>query len=112
MTDGFQCNKCIVIRIAPKNKQVRKTSYKLLGHTLDNVEASKYLGVTININLLWDRHIYNIVDKGNKTLGFIRRNLKDCTKPVKSAAYTAIVRPIVEYASTAWDPSNQTRSNP
>ena len=26
---------------------------------------------------------------------------------VKSAAYTAIVRPIVEYASTVWNPSNQ-----
>jgi hypothetical protein len=71
------------------------------------VEASKYLDVTININLSWDRHIDNIVGKWNKTLGFIRRNLKDCTKPVKSAAYTAIVRPIVEYASTVWDPSNQ-----
>jgi hypothetical protein len=56
------------------------------------VEASKYLGVTINNNLS--------LAKGNKTLGFIRRNLKDCTKPVKSAAYTAIVRPTVEYAST------------
>jgi hypothetical protein len=33
--------------------------------------------------------------------------LKDCTKPVKSAAYTAIVRSIVEYASTVWDHSNQ-----
>ena len=26
---------------------------------------------------------------------------------VNSAAYTAIVRPIVEYASTVWNPSNQ-----
>jgi hypothetical protein len=41
----------IVIRIAPKNKQVRQTSYKLHGRNLDNVEASKYLGVTINNNL-------------------------------------------------------------
>jgi hypothetical protein len=48
-----------------------------------------------------------MVGKGNKTLGFIRRNLKDCTKPVKSAAYTAIVRPTVEYASTIWDLSNK-----
>ena len=71
------------------------------------MEASKYLDVTININLSWDGHIDNIVGKGNKTVGFIRRNLKDCTKPVKSAAYTAIVRPTVEYASTVWDPSNQ-----
>ena len=89
---SFNAKKCIVIRIAPKNKQVRQTCYKLHGRNLDNVEASKYLGVTINNNLS--------LAKGNKTLGFIRRNLKDCTKPVKSAAYTAIVRPTVEYAST------------
>jgi hypothetical protein len=104
---SFNAKKCIVIRITPKNKQVRQTSYKLHGHTLDNVESSKYLGVTIDNNLSWDRHTDNIACKGNKMLGFIRRNLKDCTKPVKSEAYTAIVRPTVEYACTVWDPSNQ-----
>jgi hypothetical protein len=41
-------------------------------------------GVTISSNLTWDRHIDNTTGKGNKTLGFIRRNLKDCTKPVKA----------------------------
>jgi hypothetical protein len=72
---GFNAKKCIVIRIVPKNKQVRQTSYKLHGHTLDNAESSKYLGVTTNNKLSWDRHIDNIVGKGNKTLRFIRRNL-------------------------------------
>jgi hypothetical protein len=48
---SFNTKQCIVIRIAPKNKQVRQTSYKLHGRNLDNVEASKYLGVTINNNL-------------------------------------------------------------
>ena len=100
MTDAFQCRKMHCHQNSTKNKQVRQTSYKLHGHTLDNVEASKYQGVTININLSWDRHIDNIVGKGNKTLGFIRRNLKDCIKPVKSAANIAIVRPIAEYASS------------
>jgi hypothetical protein len=47
------------------------------------------------------------IGKGNKTLGFIRRNLKDCTKPVKSAAYTSMVRPTMEYASSVWDPTNR-----
>ena len=70
-----------------KKQTGEATSYKLHGHTLDNVEASKCLSVTINNNLSWDGHIDNIIGKGNKTLGFIRRNLKDCTKPVKSAAY-------------------------
>ena len=50
-----------------------------------------------------DKHIQNITNKGNKTLGFIRRNLRECTVPVKAVTYTAIVRPSLEYASTVWD---------
>ena len=42
--------------------------------------------------------------KANKTGGFLRRNLKDCSKKVRNAAYTALVRPTLEYACTAWDP--------
>ena len=80
---------------------------KLHGHTLDTVDASKYLGVTISNNLTWDRHIDNTIGKGNKTLGFIRRNLKDSTKPLKSTAYTSMVRPTMEYASSVWDPTNR-----
>jgi hypothetical protein len=34
-------------------------------------------------------------------------NLKDCTKPVKSAAYASMVRPTMEYASSVWDPTNR-----
>ena len=37
----------------------------------------------------------------------IRRNLWSCSKEVKSTAYTAMVRPILEYASSAWDPSSK-----
>ena len=37
-------------------------------------------------------------------LGFIRRNLRACRPPFKTAAYNAMVRPTLEYASTVWDP--------
>jgi hypothetical protein len=40
----------------------------------------------------------------NSSLGY---HLKDCTKPVKSAAYTSMVRPTMEYASSVWDPTNR-----
>jgi hypothetical protein len=83
---SLNAKKCQFIRITPKNRPPLPTTFKLHGHTLDTVDASNYLGVTISNNLTWDRHIDNTIGKGNKTLGFIRRNLKDCTKPVKSAA--------------------------
>ena len=40
----------------------------------------------------------------NRTLGFLRRNLFSCPQDVKEAAYKSLVRPILEYGSTVWDP--------
>ena len=42
--------------------------------------------------------------KASKALGFLRRNLNECTKEVKRTAYTTLARSIMEYASPAWDP--------
>ena len=35
---------------------------------------------------------------------FLRRNLFSCPQDVKEAAYKTLVRPILEYGSTVWDP--------
>ena len=85
-------------------KQTVTNQYQIHGHTLEVVDSSKYLGVTISEDLNWRKHIDDTVNKANKNLGFVRRNLSDCSAPVKSAAYTTIVRPILEYSSTVWDP--------
>ena len=84
-----------------------RTSYSLHGQTLEIADSSNYLGVTISDVLSWDRHIYQVAGKGNKTLGFLRCNFKDCTIPVKKATYTDMVRPALEFASTVWDPVTQ-----
>jgi hypothetical protein len=44
-----------------------------------------------------------MVSKGNKALGFIRRNVGSCPEEVKKQAYLAFVRPHLEYASSAWE---------
>ena len=75
------------------------TSYKLHCHTLDIVEASKYLGITISNNLTWDKHTNNTVGKGNRTLG-LGRKLKGCTKHENAAEYVFMIKPAVEYEYT------------
>ena len=40
----------------------------------------------------------------NRTLGFLRRNFFSCPQDVKEAAYKSLVRPILEYGSSVWDP--------
>jgi hypothetical protein len=39
-----------------------------------------------------------------KPAGFLRRNLRGCPQDVKVQVYTTLVRPVLEYASTVWDP--------
>ena len=68
---------------------------------MDNI---KYLGVTITNDLKWNTHISNICTKANRTLGFLRRTLFSCTQNVKEAAYKGMVRLILEYGSSVWDP--------
>ena len=50
----------------------------------------------------------NTASKANRTLGFLRRNMKDCTKPVKDLTYKSMIRPTMEYSSTICDPYLQT----
>ena len=49
-------------------------------------------------------HVSNVCTKAKRTLGFLNRNLSSCPQDVKEAAYKGLVRPVLEYASTLWDP--------
>ena len=105
---NFNLSKCNFLRIFPsKQKKVFQTTYFLHGQQLEVADSSKYLGVTITDDLSRTNHIETIAAKGNRTVVFLRRNFRDCTTKVKSATYTTMVCPTLEYASTAWDPYKQ-----
>ena len=86
---------------ADKKHNKIQASYTLKGTVLESI---KYLGVTITSDLKWNSHIRNVCSKANRTLGFLRRNKFSCPQDVKEAAYKSMVRPILEYGSTVWDP--------
>ena len=74
------------------------------GTSLDQVNSTLYLGVTLNSKLQWDDHIRNIVGYGNRMLGFLQRALRRCPEHIKTKAYQMTVRPKLEYCSAIWDP--------
>ena len=100
----FQPVKCNMMQLTNKTLNKIQASYTLEGTVLENVENIKYLGVTITNDLKWNTHISNICTKANRTLGFLRRTLFSCPQNVKEAAYKGMVRPILEYGSSVWDP--------
>ena len=100
---NFNASKCSIMIISnKKNPLVRK--YTFCGQVLQQASSHPYLGIEIDSKLTWAKQVDNTVLKANRTLGFLRRNLWFCPRDVKATAYKTLVRPVLEYASCAWDP--------
>ena len=100
----FQHVKCNMMQLTNKRSSKIQANYTLEGTVLENLESIKYLGVTITNDLKWNTYISNVCTKANRTLGFLRRNLYSCPQYVKEVAYKGLVRPVLEYGSSVWDP--------
>ena len=105
-------SKCEVIslRVTWKRNPI-KTTYKCTQYMVTSWHwtTGKYLGVTIADNLTWNAHVDTTSEKANNSLAFLRRHLASFPRDIKAQSYLALVRPILEYASTPWDP--YTKSN-
>ena len=53
--------------------------------------------------MTWTKHTDEVAARGEKKVGFLRRNFGSCPTPVRAATYTTMVRPALEYASVVWD---------
>ena len=102
----FQPVKCNIMQITRKPIKKINAFYSLEGTVLENAEKIKYLGETITNDLKWNTHVSNICTKANRTLGFLRRNLVASPRDIKESAYKGLVRPILEYGSSVWDPQS------
>ena len=79
-------------------------SYSPNNTPLAKTTSKTYLGVELSNNLKWNKHVDHITDKGNRSLGFIRRNFNRYTEDSKSLAYRSLVRPSLEYCEAVWEP--------
>ena len=81
------------------------------GQTLTSVNSHCSLGIHLSNTLNWTNQTKVASTKAQQTLGVTRRNLNKCPTHIKAVAYTSLVRPILEYASAAWDPHSQNNIN-
>ena len=74
-------------------------------------EASsfKYLGIIIRNDLNWADYVNYTLRKTWKALHFIMRILKKGNNNTKRLAYTALVRPTLEYGAVCWDRTEKVR---
>ena len=105
----FNPSKCTTLRMVPVNytNDVLETTYNLHGQQLEVTPSSKYLGVNLDDKLTWKGHIQETAAKGNRILGFLKRNFRECNMKVRASTYKTMVRPVLEYAGVIWDPTSE-----
>ena len=104
----FNPGKCYTMTLATRTHT--PNMYTFCGQTLTSVDSHCYLGIHLSSTLNWTAQTKAASNKAQQTLGVIRRNLNKCPTRIKAVAYTSLVRPILEYASAAWDPHSQNNS--
>ena len=102
----FNSSKCEFLRVTNR-KKIIEFQYCIQGDIIREVQNARYLGITINNKLSWSNHVHNVTSKANSVIGFLRRNFHQCPIQTKSALYSSLVRPILEYAVTVWAPHHQ-----
>ena len=67
-------------------------------------EVEKDLGVLVDNNLSFSKHIECQVNKANRLVGLIRRSFTYMDKECMKQLFTSLVRPHLEFANVAWSP--------
>ena len=101
----FNATKCVVLRI----RSAIRYQYSLNGSFLQEVNSQRDLGITVNNTLTPTTHINEIVKKARQKIAMFRRCFSRLNEEKIVTLYRAIIRPALEYASTAWSP--QTKQN-
>ena len=102
----FNIEKCKVLHLGKNNP---KHKYSIKSGTnnevlLQEVEEEKDLGIKFDSQLNFKQHIAECVSKANQRIGLIRRNFTNLDKTIFVTLYKSLVRPILEYGNTVWQP--------
>ena len=99
---NFNISKCCSIHFTQATTHKMENIFCLCDTLLLSSDHFKYLGVTLQYNLRYDRHVQDITTKVNCTLGLLQRNVRTSSPQLKECAYKALVRLQLEYACTVW----------
>ena len=69
------------------------------------VEQHSYLGIIIiDHHLSWGPQVNHVCNKATRLIGFLQRNLRNCSSALKELSYKQSILPVLEYAAAIWEP--------
>ena len=93
--------KCKTLHLGYNNPQ---QTYVMEGRPLEKVDAERDLGVLIDKDLTFRKHIAAMIQKANQMLGIIKRAFVNTNQDIFIPLYKTLVRPHLEYCTVSWNP--------
>ena len=109
----FHPQKCSVLKLGSK-KSGTKYTMKEKGNgeeheiVLEEHVVEKDLGVYVDNALSFKEHVIRSTAKANKVVGIIRRTFDFLTDDLLVRLYKSLVRPLLEYGHSVWQPQHKT----
>ena len=101
--------KCVHLHIG--NKCNPKRELTIDGTTFQSPDFVRDLGVIIDTDLTFDRHIRSIVHKASTRLSVIRRSFNITATNFRLQMYRTFVRPLLEDCTCIWSPHTNIHLN-
>ena len=109
----FHPEKCHTLKLGHKKSEATYCMRKKdndNNYTTINLEESEFekdLGVYIDNKLNFKEHVNRSTSKANKIMGVIRRTFDYLSEEIFVQLFKSLVRPILEYGNSAWQPCNK-----
>ena len=81
------------------SENVEYENINISGNTIERVCSYHYLGVELDSNLTFDKHLDNVVSKCNQKLYIFRKIRRFISESTAILVYKQTIRPLVEYCS-------------
>ena len=110
----FHPDKCHVLKLGYHKSannyhmNVTNTAGQTTQLPLKESDFEKDLGVYVDNDLKFKQHVAQSTAKANRVLGIIRRTFATINCKLFIQLYKALVRPILEYGHTVWEPRHIT----
>ena len=102
---SFNSEKCKILHLGTNNPGFH---YTIEGNNiisqLEVTDCEKDIGVFVDSNLTFDKHIITTVNKARKLCGLLCRTISHKIPVIMVPLYKALVRMILEFANVVWSP--------
>ena len=105
----FHPDKCVYMSIGNPNKfiipqSLFETPYNMECQPLKYSECEKDLGVHVDHDLKFDKHINSKINTANRIMGIVKRTFVFLEPYTFCAIFKGLIRPHLEYAAPVWSP--------